>query len=277
MRHHWSFELHADRSLKQGEAEDGEHMSCLLKFLVARAGERRPPARARPPNSQALQAGACGGRGGPCPPVGSPAAHSPAGHSRTRLAPKTGQAEKGGERSGIFAIGGRVDPAVDGDPAGTAGEAALVAAAVRHCRAQTRLDLSACTQVRASVCGRGHLASPAALRTCSCSGSSGGCEGPARDAWCFGTGLLCQCCPVGPARLQPAREAFCHTQPALRCRPPLNPALLFSSALLTRPARPPSPAQWRRFLELRYVRLDRHDVEHHTEVAVLFLVADVHK
>lgn len=70
--------------LKGPAAEGGEHLSRLLKFVVARA-------------------------------------------------------DRNGSKSGIFCLGGRCDPAVDGDPA--EGDTALVAAAVRHVRAQVGLDL----------------------------------------------------------------------------------------------------------------------------------------
>eukprot|EP00887_Chlorella_sp_A99_P007056 scaffold2.g7056.t1 len=87
---------------------------------------------------------------------------------------------RGGEKSGIFCLGGRCAPELDGDPTHpdpAAARAALVAAATRHARAQAQLDLTRCSE-------------------------------------------------------------------------------------------------WVRFLEVHYQRLDRNDVEHHREVAVLFLLTD---
>jgi hypothetical protein len=68
-------------------------------------------------------------------------AHDKAGEHVSRLLKfVVARADRNGDKSGIFCLGGRCDPAVDGDPA--AGDAALVAAAVRHVAAQTQLDLS---------------------------------------------------------------------------------------------------------------------------------------
>ncbi|KAL4853770.1 Cell cycle and apoptosis regulator protein 2 [Chlorella vulgaris] len=49
------------------------------------------------------------------------------------------RADRGGNKSGIFCLGGRCDPSMDGDPAD--GDAALIAAARRHVAAQVQLEL----------------------------------------------------------------------------------------------------------------------------------------